>query len=41
MKESGNFFIFTVSIYIYTIKPVYKDRSREKAKMVIIDRWER
>jgi len=22
-----------------TVKPVYKDRSREKAKMVIIDRW--
>jgi len=23
----------------YTVKPVYKDHSREKAKTVIIDRW--
>jgi len=28
-----------VYIYIHTVKSVYKDRSMEKAKTVIIDRW--
>jgi len=27
-------------LYRYTVKPVYKDHSREKAKTVIIDRWD-
>ena len=31
--------ICTYVLYVYTVKPVYKDHSRDQVIMVFVDRW--